>query len=293
MPYDKKWPDIDDAGQYLPARIIVDSYGNPVGFEGDTSYDFGLQLMQGLVRNHKSVQVIGHNEAVGATQVDLWDGGGVLYNWKPSATVVNLSSSRVEDVMTTGTGAWEVEVFGLDGAYAEISEVVELDGQNIKTTNASFIRIYKMVVRSAGSLGFNRGDIYCYTGAAVIGVPSVLTTIYGKILYDTVYTRGENATLMGVYTVPAGYTAYIKQSYFASKDATKTTEMWIYVRNFGEVFRVVHRSMQDSGSDLIDHQFISPGGAIPEKSDIRLASATGVTATDVAGMLEIVLVSNA
>ena len=57
------------------------------------------------------------------------------------------------------TGALTIEIFGLDANYNPISEVVILDGLTFVTTTKSYLRIFRGIIRSAGSTGWNIGII--------------------------------------------------------------------------------------------------------------------------------------
>jgi hypothetical protein len=81
----------------------------------------------------------------------IWAEGG-LYSYLTAATVLKVSSSSVNDT-SAGTGARTVELSGLDADYNEISELVTLNGQTPVNTTKLFLRINRMVVRSAGSGG--------------------------------------------------------------------------------------------------------------------------------------------
>lgn len=119
-----------------------------------------------------------------------------------AAYTLDISSSSADDKMTTGTGAWEAEVYGLDANWNPISEVVELNGQTVVTTTKTFLRVFELVVQSAGTGLQNAGDLYVikhgtggsYTG----GVPGTLTGAAIKAY------AGDNFGLSGIWTAPRG-----------------------------------------------------------------------------------------
>jgi len=123
-----------------------------------TSEPFELQVARGQIAYHESIYKFGNNPEVADSVETVWPQGG-LYSYLTSASVLKVSSSSTDDT-SAGTGARTVELFGLDGDYNEISEVVTLNGQTAVNTTQSYLRINRMVVRSAGSGGANAGIIY-------------------------------------------------------------------------------------------------------------------------------------
>ena len=83
-----------------------------------------------------------------------------------------------------------------------------------------------MEVLTAGSGGANAGKVYAGTGTITSGVPA---NKYAVIAI------GENQTLMALWTVPAGYTAYIHQLNVSqgATTANKYTTIRLKVRNEG------------------------------------------------------------
>ena len=142
----------------------------------------------------------GFNADIDDSLETIWSEGG-LYSYLTSATVLKISSASTDDA-SAGTGARTITISGLDGSYNQISESVTLNGQTAVNTTNSFLRVFRMIVDTAGSGGQNAGKIYAGTGTVTSGVPA---NKYGVI------DVGDNQTLMCFWTVPAGYTAYLHQ----------------------------------------------------------------------------------
>ncbi|KKK50144.1 hypothetical protein LCGC14_3127950, partial [marine sediment metagenome] len=93
----------------------------------------------------------------------------------------------------------------------------------VVTTAQSFLRVYRAIVRTAGSTGWNIGTI----------------TIRDQ---DTDVTRASiepffNQTLMAVFTIPAGFTGFIT-SWYTGAVVNKDTEVLLFIRPYQEVFQV-------------------------------------------------------
>ena len=251
-----------------------------------TSEPFELQVSRGQIPGHYGLFKFGNNSVVGDSLETIWAEGG-LYSYLTAATVLKVSSSSTDDT-SAGTGARTVQLYGLDGDYNEINELVTLNGQTPVNTTQSFLRIYRMVVRSAGSGGANAGVIYAGTGTVTTGVPA---NVYASINGVT----GSNQSLMALWTVPAGYTAYLLQ-YDVSNGTTSNTpavcKLILAVRPYGEVFQSKDVKSLTTGMH-VEETFAIPQ-KITEKSDIevRAVSSSNSVSFDISAAFEIVYIKN-
>jgi hypothetical protein len=250
-----------------------------------TSEPFELQVARGQVAYHESVYKFGNNAEVADSTETIWQQGG-LYSYLSAASVLKVSSSSANDT-SAGTGARTVELFGLDGDYNEINEVVTLNGQTAVNTTQSYLRINRMIVRSAGSGGYNAGIIYAGTGTVTTGVPANI--------YATINGDGSNQTLMALWTVPAGYTAYLMQ-YDVSNGTTSNTpavcKMTLAARPYGEVFQSKDVKSLTTGMH-IENTLVVPV-KFAEKTDIevRAVSSSASVTFDISAAFEIIYIKN-
>lgn len=156
--------------------------------------DFFFEVSKGNISGHAAVHIIGGNQSVGTTTEDIWSAGGTK-TWITSASTMETLSSDVNDT-AAGTGAREVTVYGLDASFNEISEAVATNGTTAVTTTASFIRVNKTVVTSAGSYGGNN-------------VGEITTRVSGGGVTQCHILAGFGEDTGSHYTVPAGKTAYV------------------------------------------------------------------------------------
>jgi hypothetical protein len=208
-----------------------------------TSEPFELQVARGQIAWHYDVHKFGFNPDIDDSLETVWAQGG-LYSYLAAATQLSVSSSSANDT-SAGTGARTVTLFGLDASYSEISETVTLNGQTAVTTTNSYLRIFRMVVNSAGSGGENAGVIYAGTGTVTAGVPA---NKYATIAI------GDNQTLMALWTVPANHTAYLLQTdvTVATTQNNKYCTASLVARPYGEVFQVKDRFVKaESQTTLI------------------------------------------
>ena len=246
---------------------------------------FNLQVARGQIAYHESIYKFGNNPEVADSIETIWPQGG-LYSYLSAATVLTVSSGSTDDT-SAGTGARTVELFGLDGDYNEISEVVTLNGQTAVNTTQSYLRINRMIVRSAGSGGANAGIIYAGTGTVTTGVPANI--------YATINGDGTNQTLMALWTVPAGYTGYLMQ-YDVSNGTTSNTpavcKLLLVARPQGEVFQSKDVKSLTTGMH-IENTLVVPI-KFAEKTDIeaRAVSSSNSVTFDISAAFEIIYIKN-
>ncbi|MCK5615743.1 hypothetical protein KAR91_78495 [Candidatus Pacearchaeota archaeon] len=193
---------------------------------------FPVAVAMGQYPDCRIVKKFGSNLGVGTTKETIWDIGG-LYEYLQAPTQLYIASTSPADSDTLKTGAFSVEVSGLDGNYDECDCPVKLDGQTPVPLEEDGLhyRVFKAEVAEAETALGAIGDIYIGYGTWSIGVPS---NIIARI------TAPNNQTLMALYTVPKGHTAFLLD-YYVTGGKGKELEIDSVIRNPGGVFRVVRK----------------------------------------------------
>jgi hypothetical protein len=232
-------------------------------------WPFGLSVARGVVPNMSGIQKFGYSPDVDGTQSVIWDATGV-YAYPASAQPAEIVCASGDDV-STGTGARSIEIQGLDENYNLVTETVTLDNPDSAgiegvTTN-NFLRIFRALVKTAGSGATNAGDIT----VSVAGVDLALIP------------AGNGQTLQAVYTVPAGKRAYLV-SINAGTAKEKEITLGLYARPLGGAFNVkafnTFRAILNR-----DYQIFE---VFDEKTDIELRATADAT-TQVSGGFELLL----
>lgn len=231
---------------------------------------YGMQVHQGFINDHRPFFKFGYNPDISTTEETIWEGGGI-YNYPASATIMKVSSANAADTST-------VVIYGLDANYNEISESVTITGQTAVNTTQSFLRVYRAQVIANAPIGI----IYIGTGVVTAGVPA---NIYAKI------TAGENQTLMAVYTVPAGHTAYLFMGTVSCGTSTtnKYTTVRLKIREYGQVFCT--KAITTIQNSFNQYDFGIPL-AIPEKSDMEARGITSSGTDSISATFSMVLVKD-
>lgn len=239
-----------------------------------------VAIAQGLFQNYSIVNKFGYNSSIstGTTPEDIWEGGGVYTGFATDAETVQVLSSSAADA-AAGTGARTIRVTGLDANYNVQQETITLNGTTPVNGLLNFIRVHTATIITAGSSGVNAGAITVRQ-----------TTTTANVFLSIVI--GRNQSNCSAYTIPAGYTAYMRSLHIAcGKPANVVLDGNIWTRNFGGVFRSRRPFFVSDNYRLSDA--IYGGLVFTEKSDIVLRINTcSANNTAVNGGYDLILVKN-
>jgi hypothetical protein len=147
---------------------------------------FELQVARGQVDGHEPLNVFGYSTATPSSGfIAAWE-NNTAYVFPTVASTMVVSSSSASDTAVT------ILITGLDANYSVISESVTLNGTSDVPTTKVFWRINSVATTVGNAVG----------------------TVYVKNAGGTTYAQiaiGSGKTNMSIYTVPAGYTAYLTQ----------------------------------------------------------------------------------
>lgn len=208
--------------------------------------DSYFSIAQGQIDGYSLVHVTGYNSDVDAGADETVWGVGGLYPWSvwSAARVVTVVSASASD-----TGS--VVVSGLDASYNVVSEEIDCNGTTPTTGTVQFIRVNSGVYKNGASN--NAGNITLTANSTTIGL----------------IEAGIGQTLMGIYTVPAGHTAYILTGDFSVQKG-EDAQVRFFVRPFGQGFRIAH--IGEVFESTYRYDFIVPV-AMTEKTDLDIRAA--------------------
>jgi hypothetical protein len=203
--------------------------------------------------------------------------GGTL-NWQTSAVAMEIISSDVDDVSSTGTGARTVKVVGLDSSWNEQLETVSMNGTTAVTLTNNYRFIDRVEIITTGSSETNEGDITVQT---VSGSNAVAVMPAGY---------GQNWT--AAYTIPAGKTGFLISWHNHLLKATDgSMEMRLMIAEDGVGWRVI--SVQEltragSGWAHLDEDDLLL--QLAQKTRIKVTGTTSVNDLGVASSFSLILV---
>lgn len=267
-------------------NILTSPLNQAVAQDADSltmrNLDTETSIASGKFSGYSIVNKVGRNPDIDTATVpeDIWGGDGV-YTGFPDTDLetIEILSDSVNDT-AAGTGARSVNITGLDTNYNVISETVILNGTTPVETIQQFRRAHTMRTVTAGSGGVNAGTITARHSTTEANIFVVMQP-------------GINQTNSSGYTVPAGYTAYMRKLYGAIRGNASGTSVdgGLWTRTFGEVFRQRRPFNVSSGAPWIDNIF---GGLVfTEKSDLIIrVTQCSANNTEIVSGYDLILVQN-
>jgi len=276
---------------YLRASIILanqqalsSSLTSLVQQDADTqivrSYPAELDIAEGKYVGIFLVNGFGQNPDIdGAGNEDIW-GGGNFYPGFPDTVgeTVSVVSTSANDTIA-GTGAKVVRVYGLDANGDMQEEDFNLNGVTPVVGVKIFTRSHRSVVLQSGSnnMAFNLGDI------------TVRHTVTAANIFNII-TIGLNESRAAVYTVPKGFTAYVRKLIVSVDKATSNVVSGgVYVKPSGLSPRMLRPF--SAGNGTISSDIIYGGIYMPALTDavIRVLDCSGAN-TKVIANFDLLLV---
>lgn len=227
---------------------------------------FELQVSRGQISGHEAHHVLGEVPAMSVNETGtVWDVNDTAYPWAAWDTPGTLSVARASASDADKT----VIISGLDTNYEPLVESVVLTSASGNTTTGVFRRIQS--ARMNGSTE-NVGTVTITRGATTVAQ----------------LRAGVGQTLMGVYTVPAGHTAYLTQGVMSIQDGGDATGSFYY-RVPGDRFIVGHRFEVASSEYL--YRFTCPL-RVPEKSDLDVRASVRTNNSLVTAAFDMILIKD-
>ena len=236
--------------------------------------DFLFQVNAGMINGITQERKYGANYDVdpGTSPELVRDGGGYVvdYPYLSSNAEMYIVSSSTSDTML-------MHVIGLkdnNGLWEPYSVYVTLNGTT-PVSIGQFIRVFRIRNQSISS---NVGEIRISTVS--VGIPTQSQT-------QAMMSIGKGSTLMAMYTVPSGYTAFIYRLYYGSgrsEDASFSYE----IRPFGKVFHTIGEVSGFESSSQLELGY----EPIKEKTDIIVTASTLTNNTIVRASFHFLLVDN-
>lgn len=229
-----------------------------------SSMPYLYDIAEGNVPGHLSLNKFGHNSDVGTTWETIWS-GSALYPYMTVADQLEIVSDDADDA-SAGNGARTLQIFGLDANWNEINETITMTGVTQVVTTASFRRVFRAKVITAGSTGINEGTILIRD-------------------QDTNTTRAQvdpliGQTLMAVWTVPAGHTFY-GTSWYAGSAVAKVIDIGIFIRDASLANASWQNKKYVSFSDGVFTLIEEVPVKVPEKTDIEIRAMVSSAGGDI------------
>lgn len=268
--------------QAVGTQDILDSHEDTALVRPASSMD--IDINAGRIAHMASVSKFGRNPDVGTgAYEDLWLVGGD-YNWLTAAIAVRIKAGGDVNDTAAGTGAQAITVQGLDENWDLAEEDIITAGSSASSaTTTTFCRVFRVFNTDVGAYtGVNTGAVTIETTAGVT-VASI--------------GAGLGQSLMAIYTVPAGKTAFLTRfDLDVSAVANKTASIRVWQRRDADIVsdpftgkRLLAVFDEVSGEIIVDHTAWPP---LPAKTDFWVSAIGDANATVVDAEFDLLLVDN-
>lgn len=242
--------------------------------------DFDTEVARGKYGGNMYFErKFGENEDVQSTAETVWAYSGA-HTFPTTAATIDVVSSLTTDA-AAGAGARTLYIEGLNTNWETASEVVTLNGTTTVTTTGTYNRVQRAFVTTVGTYGgSNLGNI-------------TLTMTGGTV--QAYIPIGFGQTAQVIYTVPAGWTAFVKQIRLASETGKSTDFHYKIrlnadnqttiapVRVFGHTHGVAGVVVLD-----LDHAPV----LLPEKTDVWIEADQATGTASVSAAVDFLLIRN-
>jgi len=243
--------------------------------------DFYLEVARGNIPGMSHVNKFGSSLEIDEdAQWEIWDGGRA-YVWPTSDSITHIRSA-VDSAITQGV---ELHIQGLDDDYAFVEQTQTTNGGDSTTEvelDTYLRRVFRVKVQDDTPMD---EDIWVGPDPASAANSSAIVQ------------AGKNQTLMAIYTVPVGKTAYIV-NYYA--DYVRNTvrnpdgiEIGLWNRDNTNDYapQIKHQQGIPQQTSGIRHVF-SPYMKVLEKTDIFLTAQPDGNPVHAHGGFDLILVDN-
>jgi len=233
--------------QQYEVVMLADKDGNILNSWGAAA---NIPIAADKVGGYSHINKFGYSNDI-ANLSTIWD-GSTLYTYSTSVGPVTVSGTAADDSAV-------IEIQGLDANYNVVVQDVTLDADGNGTASTNLIRVFRARVKTPAS-----GQT---TNAGLLNI-NISGAVRAKILV------GKGQTLMAIYTVPAGKTAYLL-------NLTMSVD-----KNVDVIYKLMAKPHNDGAFNIkgqfgtfgtpVDHQYPVPL-RFEEKTDIEVRADAGNT----------------
>lgn len=264
---------LQDNKTLFEAFMLSDKDGNIINSFGIASnIPIAAGELDGWSAIHKfgAVPEMAQNPGNGS----IWDVDNVYYPWSAFDTPgpLTISTTRDNGTLDTGDSGMTVTIIGLDENFEDTQETITISGSS-GTGTQTFARVYRAFTSQD-----NTTQVRVST---TTGTPTEVLRI----------NIAKGQTLMAIYTVPAGKTAYLtKGTASCGNSADATVDMMVRYGGTG-AFRIGHTLEVAMVGGQYTYEFAVPI-QMPEKTDIDIRAHVRNNNARVTAAFDLILVDN-
>jgi len=260
---------IGEGGQPIDTAVTKDIFNDTVLRVLNSMEKFGdirIPVSLGLVPGLNIVNISGFNGDIDNNNSEDIITQSPKYQYLPVAEILEISSTSINDTLL-GTGLQKVLLQGLDDNWDPVQEIINMNGPTKVPTVNSYKRVNRLEATAVGALGWNEGIVNLVDSATGL-------LIQGQFILNAA-DEGLNKAFQTIYTVPAGKTAVLMQS-FASitkrggSTGVKEGSASFSIRDIatGVFIKGAFITLRSDGSSFVLRDLNYPS-VISEKSDLK------------------------
>ena len=243
--------------------------------------DLMLEIPQGNIGGKSSVNKFGRSTAITTGNTwEIWDGNSA-YVYPATALMTKVSQTTDQGTLQGET----IEVQGLDANWDLVVQNVTLNGSDTTTPvvmTTPLIRCFRMKVL-----------------ADAVSTSNIRVHNDAENQDYAIISTGNNQTLMAIYTVPAGKTAYMVCYYCTvnpggGAPTTFNVSMWAQDNANTYKPQIKHIQGVSADADAYGHfqHFFRPYQKFTEKTDIIIKGAPSGASVDTSAGFDLIIVDN-
>ena len=244
----------------------------------DYKYNHNLEIATGTVPGMQAVNKFGRNISVtSGTTHTIWDGGGV-YSFPSTALMTSISQTTDQAAMR----GQQIDVHGLDANWDLVQQQPTLDATDtttVVTLATPLIRCFRMKVL-----------------ADVVGDSDIMVHNAAASQNYAVIAAGNNQTLMAVYTVPNGKSAYMPCYYAHHNPATgqdpTSNAITLWASNRHNLYAAQNKHVVGLPNGSGFQHFFMPYLKFTQKEDIYITASPVGKDADVSAGYDLILLDN-
>jgi len=264
---------LQDNKTLFEAFMLSDKDGNIINSFGVAS---NVPIAAGLVDGYQSIHKFGAVPAMSTNPGNgsIWDKNDTYYPWSAFAVPgpLTISTTTSNGTLSSLDTGMTVTIIGLDENFEDAQETITISGDAGAGTQ-NFARVYRAFTSQD-----NQTQVRVST---TTGTPTEVLRI----------NIGLAQTLMAIYTVPAGKTAFLtKGTSSCGNSADATIDMMVRYGGTG-AFRIGHSLEVAMVGGQYTYEFAVPI-MMPEKTDIDIRAHVRSNNARITAAFDLLLVDN-
>ena len=236
-----------------------------------------IYAASGVDSGFTAVNKFGRNAAIDiGVEEEIWD-GSIAYSFPATALITSISQTTDQLALRGET----IQVQGLDANWDLVVQDAVLDATlttNVVTLTTPLLRVFRAKVHSS-----------------VVATSTIRIHNAAETVDYAVISTGFQQTQMAIYTVPAGFCAYITCYYAHVNPATNqdptSNPVRMYARDNANGYAPQLKHVVGQTADGFQH-FFTPYLKFGEKTDIFMTAQPVGKAVDVSAGFDLIIVSN-